>query len=283
MTVSAESTPVIVILAAIYWTRSGGLTIAEAFTSMSIITLSVQPLTMLLATIIQIAGVFGVFSRIQTFLLLEEQKDVRQTKDRTTDTKIDDVSSEAGLVKQAGSVVGRSSQEIELKAFKTEDHSLEQDTTKPAVTLSNVAVTVEDNINLLSEIDLMIPQGSLTMVVGRVGCGKSSLLKAIIGELEPQKGSITAISSTMAYCDQTPWLQNVSVRDNIVVQTHVDEEWLRTVIRACAMEEDISNFPLGDNTLVGSGGVALSGGQKQRLVSRLCPLEVMLIIPQNGS
>jgi ATP-binding cassette, subfamily C (CFTR/MRP), member 1 len=272
VTVSGELTPVIVILAAIYWTRSGGLTIAEAFTSMSIITLSIQPLTMLLASIIQLAGVFGGFSRIQTFLLLEEQNDARQTDDnkltRNFTGKTGDDSSEVGLAKRAGSVVERTSQDIELNTLGTDEPLRELDMTKPAVALDGVTVTVEDDINLLTDISMAIPQGSLTMIVGRVGCGKSSLLKAIIGELEPQKGSVSAIASTMAYCDQTPWLQNVSVRDNIVVQTHVDEEWLQTVIRACALEEDISGFPLGDATLVGSGGVALSGGQKQRLVSR---------------
>jgi ABC-type multidrug transport system fused ATPase/permease subunit len=239
---------------------------------MSIITLSIQPLTMLLASIIQLAGVFGGFSRIQTFLLLEEQNDARQTDDnkltRNFTGKTGDDSSEVGLAKRAGSVVERTSQDIELSTLGTDEPLRELDMTKPAVTLDGVTITVEDDINLLTDINMEIPQGSLTMIVGRVGCGKSSLLKAIIGELEHQKGSVSAITSTMAYCDQTPWLQNVSVRDNIVVQTHVDEEWLQTVIRACALEEDISSFPMGDATLVGSGGVALSGGQKQRLVSR---------------
>lgn len=275
VTVAGESTPVIIILAAIYWTRAdGGLTIAEAFTSLSIITLSIQPLTMLLGSVMQMAGVFGAFMRLQTFLLLEEQKDVRLA-DVGIDTKSPKPSSEAELARDNIKIdaTPRPSQDIELTLMSK--GSLDLDPSKPAVKITGVTYTVQGDeatasgIVLLNDINMTIHQGSLTMIVGRVGCGKSSLLKAIIGELAPQTGSIAAIADTMAYCDQTPWLQNTSVRDNIVVQTHVDEEWLWKVIRACALEEDISNFPLQEHTLVGSGGVALSGGQKQRLVSYL--------------
>jgi len=73
--------------------------------------------------------------------------------------------------------------------------------------------------------------------------------------------------SSMAYCDQTPWLENRSIRDNILGQSPLDEKWLATVLEACALDEDVRMFPLGDLTLVGSGGVSLSGGQKQRVVS----------------
>lgn len=80
-------------------------------------------------------------------------------------------------------------------------------------------------------------------------------------------GSILTSTSSIAYCDQTPWLQNISIRDNITGQSPLDDKWLASVIRSCALDEDISMFPQGDLTIVGSGGVALSGGQKLRVVS----------------
>lgn len=259
VTFAAESTPVIIIIAAIYWSLSNGaLSIAQAFTSLSIIMLSVQPLTMLLASIIQFAGLFGCFMRIQTFLLLEEQKDVRLSSGSQTIKS--DQSSQAALTPNAPRTV-QPGEDVELSTLQTREGG-----DQPAVVLDSVSFTVEDGPQILSDISMSIARGSLTMVVGRVGCGKSSLIKAIIGELAPQQGTITAIADTMAYCDQTPWLQNVSVQQNITVHSLRDEEWMWTVIRACALEEDISDFPSGVRTLVGSGGVALSGGQKQRLV-----------------
>ncbi|KAF4964511.1 hypothetical protein FSARC_7575 [Fusarium sarcochroum] len=72
--VSAQVTPVVVIMSAIYWTKSGeGLSIAEAFTSLSLISLVTQPLVMIMVSLMQIAGVVGGCGRIQAFLLLKEQ------------------------------------------------------------------------------------------------------------------------------------------------------------------------------------------------------------------
>lgn len=260
VTFAAESTPVIIIIAAIYWSLSNGaLSIAQAFTSLSIIMLSVQPLTMLLASIIQFAGLFGCFMRIQTFLLLEEQKDVRLSS--SSQTIKSDQSSQVALTPNAPRTV-QPSEDVELSTLQTQEGA-----DQPAVVLDSVSFTVQEGPQILNDISISVARGSLSMIVGRVGCGKSSLLKTIIGELAPQQGTITAIADTMAYCDQTPWLQNVSVQQNITVHSPLDEEWMWTVIRACALEQDISDFPSGVRTLVGSGGVALSGGQKQRLVS----------------
>jgi ABC-type bacteriocin/lantibiotic exporter with double-glycine peptidase domain len=108
------------------------------------------------------------------------------------------------------------------------------------------------------------------MIVGRVGSGKSSILKAIAGELVQKRGSAIVNGAALAYCDQVPWLQNISIRHNIIGQSVLDEKWLSTVTAACALSEDIAVLPEGDLTLVGSGGVTLSGGQKQRVVSCAC-------------
>lgn len=135
------------------------------------------------------------------------------------------------------------------------------------ITIENATFSSGDDVEVLHDISMTVNQGSLCMVVGRVGCGKSSLLKAILGELTMNKGRVVANTTYAAYCDQIPWLQNTTIRDNIVGQSSLDEKWLSTVIRACALDQDVSVFPLGDMTIAGTGGVALSGGQKQRVVS----------------
>lgn len=122
---------------------------------------------------------------------------------------------------------------------------------------------------VLHNINLQIEKGSLTMVVGMVGAGKSTLLKAIIGELRCGTGTLEVSTSHSAYCAQTPWLPNLTVRQIICGCTHEtveDQDWYTTVLHACAFDEDIQLLPDRDNSIIGNRGVTLSGGQKQRLV-----------------
>lgn len=105
------------------------------------------------------------------------------------------------------------------------------------------------------------------MIVGPVGCGKSTLLKAILGEVPCMAGSVHLSSDRVAFCDQTPWHMNETIRNSIVTTSEFDEQWYATVIRACALEEDLRQLPRGDQTVIGSKGVALSTGQSQRVVS----------------
>lgn len=80
------------------------------------------------------------------------------------------------------------------------------------------------------------------------------------------KGSLFLPNPDMAFCAQTPWLQNKSIRENVLGVSDYDEKWYRRVLSYCSLEEDIDEFADGDETTVGSKGVALSGGQKSRLV-----------------
>lgn len=116
----------------------------------------------------------------------------------------------------------------------------------------------------LKDINLRIARGSLIAVVGPVGSGKSSLLQAIVGNMPKSAGQVIRGAST-SYASQTPWIQNSSIRDNILFDTDYDEERYRRIIRACCLEQDLDSFPAGDMTEIGERGVNLSGGQKARL------------------
>jgi ABC-type bacteriocin/lantibiotic exporter with double-glycine peptidase domain len=246
----------IVILASIYWSRADqGLSIAVAFTSLSIIALVTQPLTMIIASMMQIGGVVGGFGRIQAFLELPEQVDGRISSAH------DDIVTEKDV-----SIDAATSSEAELRLlppFVAQTDVIHA----PVVKIEEATFTTDDDTVLLQDISLEITKATLNMIVGRVGCGKSCLIKAITGELCHKAGSVTIARKSVAYCDQTAWLRNATVRANIINQSSFEEKWLETVIQACALEEDIERFPNGDETLVGSGGIALSGGQKQRVVS----------------
>ncbi|NWR69627.1 MRP1 protein, partial [Centropus unirufus] len=122
----------------------------------------------------------------------------------------------------------------------------------------------KESFPCLRSIDLTVPQGSLVAVVGQVGAGKSSLLSALLGELEKKGGCVT-MKGTIAYVPQQAWIQNASVEDNILFGKEMDEMWFNRVIDACALQPDLESFPAGQKSEIGEKGLNISGGQKQRV------------------
>uniref|UniRef100_A0A8C7QHP7 ATP-binding cassette, sub-family C (CFTR/MRP), member 3 n=1 Tax=Oncorhynchus mykiss TaxID=8022 RepID=A0A8C7QHP7_ONCMY len=116
----------------------------------------------------------------------------------------------------------------------------------------------------LHNINLMVPQGSLLAVVGHVGCGKSSLVSALLGEMEKLEGQIS-IRGSVAYVPQQAWIQNATLRDNILFGKAYNEQKYRSCLEACALTPDLEVLPGGDLTEIGEKGINLSGGQRQRV------------------
>lgn len=131
-------------------------------------------------------------------------------------------------------------------------------------TTSQNSVSHGDILPYLSKINMRIARGSLVAVVGPVGSGKSSLLQAMIGNMTLSHGKVTR-GTNISYAAQTAWIQNATIRDNILFDTPFDEERYWRVIKACSLEQDLTLFPFGDQTEIGERGVNLSGGQKARL------------------
>jgi len=121
-----------------------------------------------------------------------------------------------------------------------------------------------DKEAILHDIDLCVQKGQLIMVVGQVGSGKSSLLAAILGEMYRQQG-VVKVSGSAAYTSQDPWIQNSTVRSNLLMGRRYDEEEYITVLAACALAHDLELLSAGDSTEIGEKGVNLSGGQKHRV------------------
>lgn len=116
----------------------------------------------------------------------------------------------------------------------------------------------------LGNINLKIPRGSLVAVVGSVGAGKSSLISAILGEIPKISGEIN-IDGKIAYVSQQAWIQNATVRDNIIFGKTFENNFYNKVIESCALEADFKILAAGDLTEVGEKGLNLSGGQKLRI------------------
>lgn len=117
---------------------------------------------------------------------------------------------------------------------------------------------------VLQDITLSFPPG-LTVICGEVGAGKTALLQALLGEADLTDGEYHRSNEMVGYCAQTPWLQSMSIRENVLFSSPYEESRYKEVIEACALIPDMANFKHGDLSLVGENGVGLSGGQKARL------------------
>ena len=116
----------------------------------------------------------------------------------------------------------------------------------------------------LDTLNIEVKKGELVAVVGKIGSGKSSLISAILGEIEKIEGD-SRIVGRISYVAQQAWIQNMSVKDNILFGKDIDEERYYSVLDACALASDLEILPSGDLTEIGENGVNLSGGQKQRV------------------
>ena len=139
----------------------------------------------------------------------------------------------------------------------------------PAILIENATLHPSPNAGaVLNNLNIRLDKSSITIIAGPIGSGKSTILKAILGEL-PYEGKISISTPLMAYCAQTPWLANESILKNVCGLAEIsliNEAWYNSVIHACVLDEDLKLFPEGDRTIIGSRGITLSGGQKQRLV-----------------
>ncbi|XP_075974237.1 multidrug resistance-associated protein 1-like [Anticarsia gemmatalis] len=122
----------------------------------------------------------------------------------------------------------------------------------------------DDAEPLLQNINVHIPRGSLVAVVGAVGSGKSSLLAALLGEMNKVSGRVN-IKGVTSYVAQQSWIQNATVQNNILFGKTLDRNKYSQIIEACALKSDLDILVGGDQTEIGEKGINLSGGQKQRV------------------
>lgn len=107
-------------------------------------------------------------------------------------------------------------------------------------------------------------RNELIAVIGSVGSGKSSLLAALAGDMRKTEGNVE-LGASRAFCPQYAWIQNATVKENILFGKPYDRQWYEEVIEACALTADLDMLPHGDQTEIGEKGITVSGGQKQRL------------------
>ncbi|KAI0178732.1 ABC multidrug transporter [Hypoxylon sp. FL1284] len=151
----------------------------------------------------------------------------------------------------------------------------------PVISIQDGSFGWESNKMALNKINIDIPRGTFTMIVGPIASGKSSLCKAFLGEIPYSQGTVKMATQLprVGYCDQAPFLSNGTIRDNIVGYSPFDAERYAKVVDATMLTVDFETLPRADNTNVGSNGITLSGGQKQRVsLARCLYLQTDLLI-----
>jgi ATP-binding cassette, subfamily C (CFTR/MRP), member 1 len=145
------------------------------------------------------------------------------------------------------------------------DREVKQKAQKTEISFSQAFLTYGSSTEpLLKDITVNISKGCLAMVAGPVGCGKSNLLQAIMGQMKTLSGA-ASIGGSFAYVPQNPWCAHGTIRDNILFGRPLDEPFYKQVLFACALEADLALMEEGDATQIGERGMNLSGGQKQRI------------------
>ena len=190
---------------------------------------------------------YASLGRIEHFLLLENLSAVSQ--DQFRESTSNEKSYSIKLDRQ--------------ETIKTEFQDHDKPLTLCVSSLTYKDIKREDEF-ILQDIEFTTTSQSLTVVTGPVGCGKSTVLSAIAGEVSHTSGTIS-FQGTLVYVPQTAWIFSGTIRENILFGQLYDEAKYTRIIEACALKEDIQLFPEYDQTIVGERGEVLSGGQQARV------------------
>ncbi|XP_077400462.1 ATP-binding cassette sub-family C member 9 isoform X2 [Vanacampus margaritifer] len=239
---------------------------AEAFATLALFNILVTPL-FLLSTVVR----FAVKALISVQKLGEflQSDEIGDDSWRNGDMS---VPSEAAKKHPGATKAINRKQPLRYQMDNYEQPSRRQmrpsETEDVAVKVSNGCFTWGSNLSTLTDINIRIPTGQLTMIVGQVGCGKSSLLLAMLGEMQSISGRVHWSNKnrySVAYATQKSWLLNATVEDNITFGSPFNKQRYKAVIDACSLQLDIDLLPFGDQTEIGERGINLSGGQRQRI------------------
>ena len=242
---------------------------APIFSSLALFNSLRMPLNLLPLVIGQVVDAWSSFGRIQDFLIAEEQVD-----DFTWDMEGKhalgmehaDFTWERTVSQDPDKKTSPQHNKKQIKAVKDAEKAAARGS-KPAFSKrgddSSSTLTQVEPFKL-HDIEFSAGRNELIAVIGGVGSGKSSLLAALAGDMRRTNGSVT-IGATRAFCPQYAWIQNTSVKENILFGKPYERKWYDSVIDACALRPDLEMLPNGDLTEIGERGITVSGGQKQRL------------------
>uniref|UniRef100_A0A665UIA7 ATP-binding cassette, sub-family C (CFTR/MRP), member 8 n=1 Tax=Echeneis naucrates TaxID=173247 RepID=A0A665UIA7_ECHNA len=244
----------------VHISEDADLSPAVAFASLSLFHILVTPLFLLSSVVRSTVKALVSVQKLSEFFISDE---------------IGDAQEQSAMLSSGTSNHNQNRYQISVSSFQ----------------ISSGYFTWTDGLPTLCNVDIRIPFGKLTMIVGQVGCGKSSLLLAALGEMQRVSGTVvwnrsnphilpdtfrepvicclcrdhSSFRGAVAYASQKPWLLNATLVENITFEMPMIKPRYKAVIEACSLQPDIDILPQGDQTEIGERGIILSGGQKQRI------------------
>ncbi|GMG16945.1 unnamed protein product [Aspergillus oryzae] len=227
-------TPVITLVLYVLFARSksnGALPAETAFTSLALLAMVTHPANMVMTIVPRAIASLANSERITNYLIhgtIEDRRlDIRQA--------------------QVGSGI-------------TETHK------RAAVLLADVSIQYSHTSKpTLKQLNCKVNKGSIVMCAGPIGSGKTTLARALLGEISPSSGVIYTSSKRIGVCAQEPWLPSGSIKEVICGGLQVDETWYEQVLLASELVKDLDTLSDGDGTEIQFPGLNLSGGQRQRV------------------
>lgn len=244
-----------------------------------------------------IANVLAACKRIEAFLdLPEEDPELAAVSQEMVDNELPPLViampslKEKAQARKAAAVSGLEDGDdegLELSPTISGSNSLKNDINNPAAGVlfddgkplvelkpSSYSYSADGSSPALKDVRLMVKRGELLMVIGSVGCGKTTLLSAIMGELVESPGTENSRyldpRTRIAYCAQKPWIMASTIKNNITVSRQqknddVDMSLYKLSVESCSIVKDLVRLPAYDETEVGERGTSVSGGQKARI------------------
>lgn len=247
---------------------------AKVFSSLALFNSLRMPLNLLPLVIGQVVDAWSSLKRIQDFLLCEEQpEEAVWDMEAKNAVEINNASFawERTVTQEAEEVKGKPAAKPTTKAKKSKKTAVDDSNPSPSDASSGALTPDSTSTSApapepfkLHDLDIKLGRNELVAVIGGVGSGKSSLLAALAGDMRKTSGDVV-FGATRAFCPQYAWIQNASVRENIVFGKEMAQGWYNKVIDACALRPDLEMLPSGDGTEIGERGITVSGGQKQRI------------------
>jgi len=269
-----------------YSLTNHGLQPANIFSSLALFNGLRLPLNLLPLVIGQIVDASASIARIEEFLLAEEAQDEAAWdygNENAIVVKHADFTWERNPTQDPDKAVGgpksykqvKADKKAEKKADKAEKKAA-KDAEKQGANdapdsdtpngLDSSSTLAEDEKHPfeIKDLELSVGRKELIAVIGSVGSGKSSLLAALAGDMRRTTGEVV-LGASRAFCPQYAWIQNATVKENIVFGKDFYPDWYDSVVDACALRADLDMLPNSDQTEIGERGITVSGGQKQRL------------------